>query len=84
MHNDEIQQLKMTGIRHPCLELQEDVNYIPNDVEFNQGKSVVRLILYTHLLHLYITIFHVICFHIYVSKVSIYFRYHNNSYNNRT
>lgn len=32
-------RLQLTGLRHPCLELQEDVTFIANDVDFKQGDS---------------------------------------------
>ncbi|KAG8802715.1 MutS-like protein [Serendipita sp. 398] len=31
--------LLLTEARHPCLEVQEDINFIPNDVEMTRGKS---------------------------------------------
>lgn len=33
--------LALKGLRHPCLELQEDVVYIPNDCNFKKGNVVV-------------------------------------------
>lgn len=38
MLNSDVGKIKLNGIRHPCLELQEDMSYIPNDVEFDKGK----------------------------------------------
>lgn len=32
--------LELKDLRHPCLELQEDVTYIANDVYFKQGLLV--------------------------------------------
>jgi len=29
--------LVLRGARHPCLEVQDDVNFIPNDVEMIKG-----------------------------------------------
>lgn len=29
--------LQLKDLRHPCLELQEDVQYIANDVDFKKG-----------------------------------------------
>lgn len=29
--------LQLLDLRHPCLELQEDVNFIANDVNFKRG-----------------------------------------------
>ena len=34
----------MTGLRHPIVELQESVSYIPNDVEFEQNNSTFHII----------------------------------------
>jgi DNA mismatch repair protein MSH2 len=31
--------LKLTESRHPCLELQEGINFIPNDAEFVKGEK---------------------------------------------
>ena len=31
--------LKLTDSRHPCLELQEGINFIPNDAEFVKGEK---------------------------------------------
>ncbi len=31
--------LKLTNSRHPCLEFQDGVNFIPNDVEFIRDKK---------------------------------------------
>lgn len=33
----EAQQLHLVKCRHPCLEMQEGVNYIANSVEFSKG-----------------------------------------------
>lgn len=37
MIDNDKQVLKLTQLRHPCLELQEDVTFIANDVAFKQG-----------------------------------------------
>ncbi|XP_050084403.1 DNA mismatch repair protein spellchecker 1 [Anopheles aquasalis] len=36
--------LKLTQIRHPCLELQEDVNFIPNDAIFDSETANMHII----------------------------------------
>lgn len=33
----EAQELHLVQARHPCLEIQEGVDYIPNDVHFTKG-----------------------------------------------
>lgn len=33
----EAQELHLVQVRHPCLEMQEGVNYIANDVQFAGG-----------------------------------------------
>ncbi|XP_056014068.1 DNA mismatch repair protein Msh2-like isoform X2 [Ostrea edulis] len=30
-------KIRLTDARHPCLELQEDISFIPNDVRFDKG-----------------------------------------------
>lgn len=36
--------LKLKKVRHPCLELQDGVTYIPNDVEFKRDERVLHVI----------------------------------------
>lgn len=36
--------LKLTESRHPCLELQEGVSFIPNDAEFVRGEKTFCII----------------------------------------
>lgn len=46
MHPEGSGLLQLTGLRHPCLELQEDVTFIANDVDFKKGKrTAVRIVL---------------------------------------
>ncbi|XP_013138068.1 PREDICTED: DNA mismatch repair protein Msh2-like [Papilio polytes] len=37
-------ELMMRDLRHPCLELQEGISYIPNDVHLKRGKSVMQIV----------------------------------------
>ncbi|XP_022245437.1 DNA mismatch repair protein Msh2-like [Limulus polyphemus] len=36
--------ISLKQARHPCMELQENVSFIPNDVNFEQGKSIFHII----------------------------------------
>lgn len=36
--------LKLTGMRHPCLELQEDITFIANDVAFKEDETNMFII----------------------------------------
>lgn len=38
----------MKGARHPCIEAQNDITYIPNDVEMTRGK-VYKFEIYVYL-----------------------------------
>lgn len=35
--------IKFEGLRHPCVETQPGVGFIPNDLHFEQGKTVLRV-----------------------------------------
>lgn len=34
-------RLELTNLRHPCLETQDDISFIPNDCSFGEGKRVI-------------------------------------------
>jgi DNA mismatch repair protein MSH2 len=38
-------KIQLTDARHPCLELQEDISFIPNDVRFDKGGIFVVMML---------------------------------------
>uniref|UniRef100_A0A182JMG9 DNA mismatch repair proteins mutS family domain-containing protein n=1 Tax=Anopheles atroparvus TaxID=41427 RepID=A0A182JMG9_ANOAO len=44
MHRDGPNVLKLSQIRHPCLELQEDVNFIANDAMFDEQDATMYII----------------------------------------
>lgn len=44
MHDEGTGQLQMNNVRHPCLELQEDVQYIANDVHFKRDDTHMYII----------------------------------------
>lgn len=44
MISDEPRVLKLHGLRHPCLELQDDITYIANDVSFQSGETNMYII----------------------------------------
>uniref|UniRef100_A0A182JP70 DNA mismatch repair proteins mutS family domain-containing protein n=1 Tax=Anopheles christyi TaxID=43041 RepID=A0A182JP70_9DIPT len=44
MHRDGPSILKLSQVRHPCLELQEDVNYIANDAIFDANETSTYII----------------------------------------
>ena len=34
-------KLGLTGVRHPCLELQDNITFIANDIDMNKGMYVL-------------------------------------------
>uniref|UniRef100_A0A182PPT9 DNA mismatch repair proteins mutS family domain-containing protein n=1 Tax=Anopheles epiroticus TaxID=199890 RepID=A0A182PPT9_9DIPT len=44
MHREGSSVLKLSQVRHPCLELQEDVNYIANDAMFDANETSTYII----------------------------------------
>lgn len=44
MSTESVRTLKLKGMRHPCLELQEDVTFIANDVEFRNNETNMFII----------------------------------------
>lgn len=44
MTSNTIRTLKLTGMRHPCLELQEDITFIANDVAFKEDETNMYII----------------------------------------
>lgn len=44
MHKDGSSVLKLSQVRHPCLELQEDVNFIANDAMFDAENASMYII----------------------------------------
>lgn len=50
MHSEGTGLLQLTGLRHPCLELQEDVTFIANDVDFKKGKHATYRKAFKHYL----------------------------------
>lgn len=41
---ESIDELILKEVRHPCLEVQEGVSYIPNDVEFKRGSVMLHIV----------------------------------------
>lgn len=37
-------KLELTNLRHPCLEVQDDIFFIPNDCSFSEGKEIIELV----------------------------------------
>jgi len=35
-------KISLTNIRHPCLEMQDDVAFIPNDIDMARGLLALR------------------------------------------
>lgn len=35
-------KLELNNLRHPCLEVQDDVSFIPNDCSFGEGKGMIH------------------------------------------
>ncbi|XP_059057224.1 DNA mismatch repair protein Msh2 [Achroia grisella] len=41
---ESIDELELRDVRHPCLEVQEGVSYIPNDVVFKRGTNIMHIV----------------------------------------
>ncbi|KAJ8723319.1 hypothetical protein PYW08_003231 [Mythimna loreyi] len=41
---DELDELVLEELRHPCLEIAEGVSFIPNDVVFKRGSSLMHIV----------------------------------------
>ncbi|XP_072932717.1 DNA mismatch repair protein Msh2 [Epargyreus clarus] len=41
---ENIDELVLKDVRHPCLEVQEGISYIPNDVIFKRGECVMHIV----------------------------------------
>jgi DNA mismatch repair protein MSH2 len=44
MHAMGTGDLVLRAARHPCLEMQDDVNFIPNDIEMRRGTGEFQII----------------------------------------
>lgn len=44
MSDNELRILNLKGMRHPCLELQEDITFIANDIEFKDDETNMYII----------------------------------------
>ncbi|XP_075975314.1 DNA mismatch repair protein spel1 [Anticarsia gemmatalis] len=41
---DSLDEFVLKELRHPCLEIQEGISFIPNDVEFKRGSGVLHVV----------------------------------------
>ncbi|XP_063826756.1 DNA mismatch repair protein Msh2 isoform X2 [Ostrinia nubilalis] len=41
---ESLDELVLKDVRHPCLEVQEGVSYIPNDVVFKRGECIMHIV----------------------------------------
>ncbi|XP_026748711.2 DNA mismatch repair protein Msh2 [Galleria mellonella] len=41
---ESIDELELREVRHPCLEVQEGVSFIPNDVVFKRGSGIMHIV----------------------------------------
>ncbi|XP_049872415.1 DNA mismatch repair protein Msh2 isoform X3 [Pectinophora gossypiella] len=41
---EELDEFVLKEVRHPCLEVQEGISYIPNDVEFKRGSCLLHVV----------------------------------------
>ncbi|CAH0399806.1 unnamed protein product [Chilo suppressalis] len=41
---ESLNELVLKDVRHPCLEVQEGISYIPNDVTFKRGSCVMHIV----------------------------------------
>ena len=52
--------IELLEVRHPCMELQDSSNFIPNDAVFHKGMQNFAFLLLFFLLFIYIVYFLVI------------------------